>query len=121
MTTLFRVAKGVCSRLLDGETAVYISGRFETHLLDDAGSQVLEAVSELRNTAAQCSTSAIYQYLLSGSASMLVNLDDHSQETVDSTETIGHLSFSAEEESDAALLPMLTELVQLGVLTSQTC
>ena len=42
MSRIYRLTEGLLSRSLGDETVVYLPDRFETHLLDEAGAQVLE-------------------------------------------------------------------------------
>ena len=80
---------------------VYLVGCFETHLLDDAGGQVLEAIQQMQNAATPCSVPALYDWLWADA-------------------DFGP-AIQAELEAEAVLMPLLSELVRVGVLATQVC
>ena len=101
MTTLYCIASGVHLRRLDDELVVYLAERFETHLVDDVGGQVLEAVYQMQSAAQPCSVPALYAWLSDDS-----DLD---------------AAMQAEFEAEAVLIPLLSDLVRVGVLTTRAC
>lgn len=124
MTPLYRVAADVYVRLLDEEMAVYLAHRFETHLLDEIGAQVLETVQFMQDSAQPCSIATLYRQLgidpehtyasptrlsASGAAGPIPG-DSNSQYDTDTN-----------TEAELVLMPLLSELVRLGVLTTQAC
>ena len=80
---------------------VFLAGSFETHLVDDVGGQILEAVQQMQSAARPCSVPALYAYLSAGS-------------DVDA-------AVQAASEAEAVLMPLLSELVRVGVLKTQVC
>ena len=78
---------------------VYLAGSFETHLVDDAGCQILEAVQQMQSVAQPCSVPALCAWLSDDS-----DLD---------------AAMPSEYEAEAALMPLLSELIRVGVLTTQ--
>ena len=80
---------------------VYLAERFETHLIDDAGGQILEAVHKMQSAAQPCSVPALYAWLSSDA-------------------DLG-AAIQAEYEADAVLMPVLSELVRVGVLMTRAC
>ena len=80
---------------------VYLAERFQTHLVDDVGGQILEAVQQMQSAARPCSVPALYAWLAAGS-------------DVDT-------AVQADSEAEAVLMPLLGELVRVGVLTIQAC
>ena len=99
VTAQYFVAPGVRWHRLDDEVVVYLSERFETHLIDDAGGQLLQAVEQMQCAALRCSASSLYAWLSSDAM----------------------LDCLSPLESDAVLLPRLDQLVQVGVLISFAC
>ena len=95
--TRYCIASGVYLRRLDDEMVVYLAERFETHLVDDAGGQILEAVQQMQSAAQLCSVPALYAWLSDDS-----DLD-------------------AAMQAEAVLMPLLSELVRVGVLTTRAC
>ena len=91
----YRIALGVKFRRLDDEMVVYLSDSFETHLVDDVGGQILEAVLQMQSAAKPCSVPALFAWLSAGSD---VQLDP---------------------EAEVSLLPLLDELARVGILTVQ--
>lgn len=90
-------------RRLDDDVVVYLAESFETHLIDDVGSQILESVQQMQSAARPCSVPALYAWLSAGS-------------DVDATG-----QGDSEAEAEAVLVPLLDELVRVGVLTIQAC
>ena len=86
-------------RRLDDEMVVYLAERFETHLVDDIGGQILEAVQQMQSAARPSSVPALYTWLSSDA----------------------DLGAAIQAEPDAVLLPLLSELVRIGALAIQTC
>lgn len=82
---------------------VYLARRFETHLVDDAGGQVLEAVEEMQGVAQPCSVPTLYAWLSADAALDAATQAEH------------------ESEAEAVLMQLLGELVRVGVLTIQAC
>ena len=103
VTTLYCIAPGVHLRRLDDEMVVYLAGRFETHLVDDVGGQVLEAVQQMQIAVQPCSAPALYVWLS----------DDSDLEAA--------MQAESEFEAEAVLMPLLSELVRVGVLTTKAC
>ena len=97
MTVRYRIASCVHLCRLDDEVVVYLAERFETHLVDDAGGQILEAVQQMQSAAQPCSVPALYAWLSDDS-----DLD-------------------AAMQAEAVLMPLLCELVRVGVLTTRAC
>ena len=105
VTTLYCLAPQVYLRRFDEETVVYLAERFETHLVDVAGSAVLDAIQQIHDASRSCSMPALYTWL-----STDADLDAVDQSNPD---------FDAQAET--ALMPILNELVRVGVLTSRVC
>ena len=82
---------------------VYLATRFETHLVDDAGGQILEAVQQMQSAARPCSVPALYAWLS----------DDRDLDAA--------MQAEPESEAEAVLMPLLSELVRVGVLKTQVC
>ena len=101
VNTLYCIASGVHVRRLDDEMVVYLAERFETHLVDDVGGQILEAVQQMQSVARPCSVPALYAWLSAGS-----DLD---------------AAVQADSETEAVLMQLLGELVRVGVLKTQVC
>lgn len=101
VNTLYCFASGVHLRRLDDEMVVYLADRFETHLIDDVGGQILEAVQQMQSAARPCSVSALYAWLSYNS-------------DVDTAVQVA-------SEADVVLKPLLGELVRIGVITIQAC
>lgn len=80
---------------------VYLATSFETHLIDDAGGQILEAVQQIQDAATACSVSVLYARLW---ANADFGPDIH-----------------AEHEAEAVLIPLLNEMVRIGILATQAC
>ena len=80
---------------------VYLAGRFETHLVDDAGGQILEAIQQMQSAAQTCSVPTLYAWFSDDS-----DLDSAMQ---------------SEYEAEAVLMPLLSDLVRVGVLTTRAC
>lgn len=80
---------------------VYLAESFETHLVDDVGGQILEAVQQMQSAARTCSVPALYAWLSAGSDVEAV--------------------IQADSEAEAVLMPLLGELARVGVLTIQAC
>ena len=93
------IAPGVHLRRVDDEMAVYLSERFETHLVDESGCEVLEAVHKMHASGQQFSLPALYA-LLTGDSD---------------------LDAAMHSESEATLMPLLSELVRIGVLSTRRC
>ena len=93
------IASGACLRCLDDDVAVYVAERFETHLVDEAGRQVLQAVQKMQSAQQPCSIPALYACLTGDSDS-------------------GGAIYL---EAEAALMPLLSELVRIGVLSTSLC
>ena len=101
MASVYRIANGVSLRKLDGVYAAYVGQRFETHLLDDAGGQILDALLAIPGSERGCGASALVD-------TMLVDEADSQSPDVQLTAL-------------SALMPLLTELVRVGVLTIDEC
>ena len=103
VNTLYCIASGVHLRRLGEEMVVYLAQCFETHLVDDAGAQVLETVQQMQEAALPCSIPSLHAWLSADAAS--------------------DACMQAELESDveAVLMPLLSELVRVGVLTTRAC
>ena len=95
----YRIALGAHVRRLDNEMVVYLAESFETHLVDDVGGQILEAVQQMQSAARTCSVPALYAWLSAGS----------------------DLEAVIQAEAEAVLMPLLSELARVGVLTIQAC
>jgi hypothetical protein len=108
VTFRYAVAPGVHSRRLDDEVAVYLAEKFETHLLDDAGGQVLEAVLACESAGVPASLNRLFGYLSAGA-----------QWTPGGTS--GELADDASDDAATVLLPLLTALAQVGVLDARAC
>lgn len=80
---------------------VYLAGCFETHLVDDTGGQILEAVQQMQNAATPCSVLSLYAWLWADAG-------------------FGP-AIQAELGAEAVLMPLLSELVRVGVLATQVC
>ena len=93
------IASGVHLRRVDDEMAVYLSERFETHLVNESGCEVLEAIQQMHVISQPCSLPALYAFLTGDSDP---NAAMHS-------------------EAEAALMPLLSELVRIGVLSTRLC
>ena len=78
---------------------VYLAERFETHLVDDAGGQILEAVQQMQSAAQTCSVPALYAWL----------------------SDVSDLDAAMQAEAEAVLIPLLSDLVRVGVLTTRAC
>ena len=88
-------------RPLDDEVVVYLESSFETHLIDDIGYQILEAVQQMESAARPCSLRALSAWLLADSdISIAVDVDPY-------------------PKAEAMLTPLLSELLRIGALTSQ--
>ena len=111
-------------RRLDEEMAVYLARRLETHLLDDIGAQVVEAVQLMQDSARACSVHTLYSQLsidpehthasptrppADGAAGPIL-ADSNSQSDT-----------ATNAEAEVVLMPLLNELVRLGVLTTRAC
>lgn len=103
--SLYRIAPDLHMRRLDDAVLLYLTVRLETHLIDDAGGQVLEAVQQMQDAAKPCSMPALYAWLVA----------DTGQDTA------AHLEAAPEAEAEAVLMPLLSELVRVGALTTQAC
>lgn len=80
---------------------MYLAASFETHLIDDAGGQILESVQQIQDSATPCTVSALYALLWANAdfgPDILVEL-----------------------EAEAVLIPLLNELVRVGILATQVC
>lgn len=108
VTFRYAVAVGVHSRWLDDEMAVYLAEKFETHLLDDAGGQVLDAVRACESAGVPACLTHLFGYLSAGA-----------QRTPGAAG--GVLDDDASEGAATVLLPLLTALVQVGVLDARAC
>lgn len=87
-------------RPLDDEVVVYLESSFETHLIDDIGYQILEAVQQMESAAHPCSLPALSAWLLADSdISIAVDADPY-------------------PKAEAMLTPLLSELLRIGVLIS---
>lgn len=93
------IAPGVHLRRVDDEMAVYLSERFETHLVNESGCEVVEAVYKMHASGLQFSLHALYA-LLTGDSD---------------------LDAETRSESEATLMPLLSELVRIGVLSTRRC
>ena len=78
---------------------VYLAERFETHLVDDAGGQILEAVQQMQSAAQTCSVPTLYAWL----------------------SDVSDLDAAMQAEAEAVLIPLLSDLVRVGVLTTRAC
>ena len=101
VTTHYCIGLGVHLRRLDDEIAVYLARCFETHLVDDVGGQILEAVQQMQSAAQPCSVQALYAWMSDNS-----DLEAATQ---------------SEFDAEAALMPLLSELVRISVLKTQVC
>lgn len=101
MVALYRIASGVHFFRLDDDIVVYLAKSFETHLIDDAGGQILEAVQQMQNAATPCTVAALYARLWADSE-------------------FGP-AVQAEFEAEVVLIPLLSELVRVGVLATHVC
>jgi len=81
---------------------VYLARRLETHLLDDSGGQVLEAMQEMQRVGTPCSTVTLYTWLLADSEA-----DEPGQTDFQSPDTM--------------LMPLLNELIRIGAINAQVC
>jgi len=81
---------------------VYLAQRLETHLLDDSGGQVLEAMQEMQRDGTPCSTVSLYTWLMADS-----EVDEPGQTDFQSPDTI--------------LMPLLKELMRIGAINAQVC
>ena len=97
----YRIALCAQVRRLDDEMVVYLAESFETHLVDDIGGQILEAVQQMQTAAQPCSVRALYAWLSAGN-----DLD---------------AAVQADSEAESVLMPLLGELVRVGVLKTQVC
>ena len=97
----YRIAPVLHMRRLDDAVVLYLTERFETHLIDDAGGQVLEAVQQMQDAAKPCSTHSLYAWLVADTG-------------VDT-------AVQVEPDAVAMLMPLLSELVRVGALTTLTC
>lgn len=80
---------------------VYLTGCFETHLLDDVGGQVVEAVQQMQEAATPCSLATLYAWMW--------------------TDANFGPAIQAELEAEAVLMPLVSELVRIGVVSPQVC
>ena len=101
MTVRYRIAAGVHVRRLDDEMVAYLGDSFETHLVNDIGGQILEAVQQMQSASRPCSAPALYAWLSASS-----DLD---------------AAVQADSEAEAVLKPLLGELVRVGILTIEAC
>ena len=92
----FSISSGVRLRRLDDQMVVYVTDRFETHLLDENGCELLEAVCQMHAVGETCSVSAVYAFLTGESTAASV----------------------AEVEEKDALNQLLSELVRIGVFST---
>lgn len=97
----YRIAPDLHMRRLDDAVVLYLTERFETHLIDDAGGQVLEAVQQMQDAAKPCSTHSLYAWL--------------------AADTGVDTAVQVETDAVAVLMPLLSELVRVGALTTLTC
>ena len=95
----------MCLRRLGEESVVYLAERFETHLVDEAGSAVMDAIQQIHDASRPCSVPVLYTWLATDA-----DLDAADQSNPD---------FDAQAE--AALMPILNELARIGVLTTLVC
>jgi len=58
VSRVYRLTEGLLSRSLGDETVVYLPDRFETHLLDEAGAQVLECALAFQSSGRAAFTAA---------------------------------------------------------------
>jgi len=100
MDSVYRIAPDALCRPLDDEVAVYLTDRFQTHLLDDKAWQVLQAIQALDTPALGVSAKALAGHLL-GMA-------------LPQSET----DLAA---ANQALAPVLAALAGIGVLTVRKC
>ena len=100
--TIFHAAPDLHWRRLDDEVVVYLAQRLETHLLDNCGGQVLEAMQEMQRSGTPCSTVSLYTWLLADAEA-----DEPGQ-----TDT---------QSPDTMLMPLLNELMRIGAITAQVC
>lgn len=98
--SVYRIAPDALCRQLDDEVAVYLTDRFETHLLDDKAWQVLQALQALEAAAISGSVPALVGHLL----------DERSPQDAP--------GFAPASQ---ALAPVLAALVGIGVLTVSAC
>jgi hypothetical protein len=101
VTQSYSLAPRVSLRELDGAVVAYVGQRFETHLLDDASAQVLDAFKSSSAGSRSYSAHGLVEAFLAG--------EPDAQNT------------EVQEVALAALMPLLTELVRLGVLTINEC
>ena len=108
MAVCYTVPPDVHVRRLDDEVAGDLGDRFETHLLDDAGGQVLEAVRACDSAGVPASLNALLRCL------------GTDQERI-AAAAPGEPAGGLQPDDAALLLPLLTALVQVGVLDTRTC
>ncbi len=109
MTAIYGIAADLRYRRLDDEVAVYLADRFQTHLLDDTGWQVMEALQQLQASAVQCTVDALVTQLIA---------------ELPATAPGGADAQSAPDvhaDARARLLPVLDALTQTGVLAVTAC
>lgn len=110
MTALYRLAPDASFRRLDDEVAVYLAASFETHLLDDAGGQVVEALQALQQGAIPASVVALAGWLTS----------DQDTAIALSGVPFGEPDLQALQHAQSLLQPVLAELTRIGVTTLVT-
>ncbi len=108
---MYRFAPDASFRRLDDEVAVYLAASFETHLLDDAGGQVVEALQALQQRAIPASVAALVTWLI-GDSDSTVALPDAGSSDADP---------QAFQHAQSVLQSMLAELTRIGVITPQPC
>jgi hypothetical protein len=120
---VYAIAGDVICRPLDAEVAVFLSDRCQTHLLDDAGGQVLQALQKLSAEAAVADIDHLAAHLLDESlparqvaAQAVVPAPAPS---TDSNADTG--AWQRHQEACDALRPVLAALVHIGVLTVSPC
>lgn len=89
-------------RHLDNEMAVYLAERLETHLVDETGAQVLEAIQQMNTAKLPCSVMTLYTWLAGDGLDM-------AHETL--LESAGY----------TLLMPLLSELIRINALTTHMC
>lgn len=100
---VYAIAGDVILRPLGTEVAVHLSDRCQTHLLDDAGGQVLEAFQNLASEAVGVDIDRLAAHLLGESQPPALDALQRHQDARD------------------ALRPVLAALVHIGVLTVSPC
>ena len=101
VTSHYCIASDVYFHRLDEEIVVYSAASFETHLIDDAGGQILESVQQIQDSATLCTVPVLYAWLWTNA--------DFGPDIL------------AELEAEAVLIPLLDELVRVGILAIQVC